>query len=182
MSKRISFPLICRWLTSTSAGSIPAGRVRKLGSPHEEPSHRGNNGIRLKGEWDDGMAQSYLFEKKILVAEASSGQPYSLKPERVLRNVKFSFQEIFELGDGNDEELIPILSILTMLANAPSATCEGLTLYGKDGEVKGTITRKRTVSTMEYSVSFTGFRGLSRGYFNFYDALEYKDQKGGKRG
>jgi hypothetical protein len=103
-----------------------------------------------------------------------------LRPQWVLRNVKVSFQEIFQLSARDDEKLIPILSYMEMLSNAPSATFEGLTLYGKEGEVKGTITRKYTVSTMDYPVTWANAGVLRRGYFVFVDALEYKDPKSGK--
>jgi hypothetical protein len=146
----------------------------------EPPTYRGDNGIRLKWEWYDGMSRSYLFEKLTLVEEVSTGQPHLLRPQWALRNIKVSFQDIFQLGDPDGDKLIPSLSYPGMLSNAPSATFEGLTLYGKDGEVKGTITRKYTVSTMEYPVTWANAGVLRRGYFIFLDALEYIDQKSGK--
>jgi hypothetical protein len=174
------------------AGQASKDQAPALGDPQQykrtmlermrraEPTYRGDNDMRLKWEWYDGMSRSYLFEKNAIVEEASTGQPHMLRPQWVLRNVKVSFQEIFQLSARDDEKLIPILSYMEMLSNAPSATFEGLTLYGKEGEVKGTITRKYTVSTMDYPVTWANAGVLRRGYFVFVDALEYKDPKSGK--
>jgi hypothetical protein len=140
---------------------ISAAQLPSIGDPEqlkqtllermkrEPPTYRGDNNIRLKWEWYNGVAASYLFEKGNLVQEASAGQPNVLRPQWVFRNVKVTFQEIFRLTSQDDEKLVPILSYYTILSNSPSSTFEGLPLYGKDGEPKGTITRKYTVSTSD---------------------------------
>jgi hypothetical protein len=146
----------------------------------EPPTYRGDNNLRLKWEWYDGMARSYLFEKNILVQEVSAGQPNLLRPQWVFRNIKVTFQDIFQLTSQDDDKLVPILSYYTMLASSPSATFEGLSLYGKDGELKGAITRKYIVSTADYPTSWFNAGSAGRSRFSFVDALEYKDPKTGK--
>ena len=93
----------------------------------EQPTYRGN-GRRVKWEWWDGISRSYLFEKRAVLEEVETGQPYWLKTRWVLRNVKVSFQDIYRLGHGDDDKLVPILSYQAILRNAPSSTFEGLTL------------------------------------------------------
>lgn len=153
----------------------------------EAPTYRGPNGLRLKWEWWDGTSRSYLFEKNVVVQEASARHPNSLRPEWVLRDVKVSFQEIYRLNERDDDKLAPILSHLDMLDRAPSSTFEGLTLYGKDGEVKGTVTRKYIVSEVDYPTTLgqrmgAGLAGVPLLFRHFYflSALEIKDPKTGK--
>jgi len=173
-------------------GHISAAQLPSIGDPEqlkqtllermkrEPPTYRGDNSIRLKWEWYDGLSRSYLFEKNNLVQEASAGQPNILRPQWVFRNVTVTFQDIFRLASQDDHRLIPVLSHYTMLANSPSSTFEGLSLYGKDGELKGTITRKYIVSTSDYPTTWTNAGALARSRFAFVDALEYKDSKTGK--
>ena len=158
----------------------------------KRPMYRGDNGARLKWEWWDGVSRSYFFEKNALVRAISTGHPSVLRPQWVLRNVKVSFQEIYGLDDGDDDKLVPILSHLSVVHSAPSSTFEGLTLYGKNGEAKGTISRKYTVSTKDYPSTYVSRMAASLerheeesgdnvpGYFDFVSALEYKDSKNGK--
>jgi hypothetical protein len=173
-------------------GRIRAAQLQGIGDPEqlkktllermkrEPPTYRGDNNLRLKWEWYDGVSRSYLFEKNTLVQEVSAGQPNLLRPQWVFRNIKVTFQDIFQLTSQDDDKLIPILSYYTMLANSPSATFEGLSLYGKDGELKGAITRKYIVSTADYPTSWVNAGSAGRSRFSFVDALEYKDPKTGK--
>jgi len=145
----------------------------------EPPSYRGDNNARIKWEWYDGTARSYLFEKSQLIQEMSADSPHLLRADWVFRDVKVTFQEVFQLESKDDEKLLPILSYYAMLEHAPSSSFEGLTLFGKDGEIKGVITRKYVVATTDYPTTFVNV-GLPRHPFNFVDALELKDPKTGK--
>jgi hypothetical protein len=173
-------------------GRISAAQLPSIGDPEqlkhtllermkrEPPTYRGDNNIRLKWEWYDGVFRSYLFEKNNLVQEVSAAQPNLLRPQWVSRNVKVTFQDIFQLTSEADDKLVPILAYYTMLSNSPSSTYEGLTLYGKDGELKGAITRKYTVSTSDYPRTWANAGVLPRNLYTFVDALEYNDPKTGK--
>jgi hypothetical protein len=73
------------------------------------PTYR-DNGARLKWEWYDGTARSYLFEKRAIVEEISAGQGSLLRSDYVFQGIKVTFQEIFRLTDADDDKLVPILS------------------------------------------------------------------------
>jgi hypothetical protein len=139
------------------------------------PTYRGDTPQRLKWEWYDGMCRSYEFEKKLLVEELSAQLGYLLREEYVFRNVKVTYQEIFQLTDKDDDKLVPVLSYSGCYAHARENVFEGLTLLGKQGESKGTITRSYVASTMEA----TPPGGAYRSHFSFITAVEYKDQKSG---
>src|SRR5437867_9452160 len=105
-----------------SRGRISAAQVPSVGDPQqlkqtllermkrEPPTYRGDNNIRLKWEWYDGVFRSYLFEKNNLVQEVSAGQPNLLRPQWVFRNVKVTFQDIFRLTSQDEDKLVPILA------------------------------------------------------------------------
>jgi hypothetical protein len=120
-----------------------------------------------------------LFEKSQLVQEVSVGQPNLLRAQWVFRDVKVTFQDLYQLPSQADDKLVPILSYYTILSNAPSSSFEGVSLYGKDGELKGVVTRKYTVSTSDYPTTWANAGAMSRSRFTFIDALEYKDAKTG---
>ena len=184
-------------MVATVAPMAPRGRVSaaqgpSLGDPvrlmqtvlermtREPPTYRGDGDIRLKWEWWDGISRSYLFEKNQSVQEASVGQPNLLRPQWVFREIKVTFQDIYRLPPQADAKLVPILSFYVMLSNAPSSSFEGLSLYGKDGELKGVITRKYTVSTSDYPTTWANAGTMPRSRFTLVDALEFKDAKTGK--
>jgi hypothetical protein len=146
----------------------------------EPPAYRGDGGTRLKWEWWDGIWRSYLFEKHQLLEEVTAGLPNEPRDEWVYRNVKVTFQDVFRMPPQSDDKLAPILSYYVLLNQAPSATFEGLALYGKDGELKGTITRKYTVSTADYPMTWSNAGTMARSRYLFVEALEYKDAKSGK--
>jgi hypothetical protein len=137
------------------------------------PTYRGDNNARLKWEWYEGIARSYRYEKGAIVEEVSANQGSLLRTDYVFRGVKVTFQEIFQLTDKDDDKLIPILAHYSLLRTARQNVFEGLTLLGKQGEVKGPITRKYIASARD-----AGYVGGA--YFDFYYVLEYKDQKSGK--
>lgn len=146
----------------------------------EPPAYRGDAGGRLKWEWWDGISRSYLFEKHQLLEEVTAGLPNEPRDEWVYRNVKVTFQDIFRMPPQSDDKLVPILSYYALLDRAPSASFEGLALYGKDGELKGTVTRKYTVSTADYPMTWSNAGTMPRSRYLFVEALEYKDAKSGK--
>jgi hypothetical protein len=84
--------------------------------------------IRIKWEWYDSVVGSYLYERRNLIEELSEGEKF--------------LQDLFNLGPDDDDKLLPFLSHYSILASAPAATFEGLMLNGKQGEVKGAVTRK----------------------------------------
>ena len=95
--------------------------------------------------------------------------------------MKTTFQEVFALPADDDDKLLPILSHAGLLAAAPSAAFEGLTLYGKDGELKGVVARKYLASEADVPLSLTeriGRGNVPRSRYVFVDVLEYKNQKG----
>lgn len=136
------------------------------------PTYRGDNNARLKWEWYDGIARSYLYEKSAIIEEVSANQGSLLRTDYVFRGVKVTFQEIFKLTDKDDDKLVPILAHWSLLKNARQNVFEGLTLLGKHGEDKGPITRKYIASARD--------AGIVGGHFDFYYVLEYKDWKSGK--
>ena len=126
---------------------------------------------RVKWEWYDSVVGSYQFEKNNLLAELSAGEKFLLRPQWVFNTMKMTFQELFDLSPEDDDKLLPILSHDGLLTSAPSATFEGLTLYGKQGELKGPVTRK-------YWAPVYLTVGFSRRVIRFEPALEYKNEKG----
>jgi len=137
------------------------------------PTYRGDNNARLKWEWYDGIVRSYLYEKSAIIEEVSADQGSLLRADYVFRGVKVTFQEIFKLTDKDDDKLVPILAHWGLLKNARQNVFEGLTLLGKQGEVKGPITRKYIASYKDAGLRYGG-------YFDFLYVLEYKDQTSGK--
>lgn len=125
---------------------------------------------RIRWEWVDDVVNRYLFEKRVLLIEKSVQEKYALRSRWVLKNMKVTFQELFDLGSENDDKLLPILSHRELLFMVPAATFEGLTLRGKKGEVKGIVKRKfrRWENEVEATVRFIGY----------IDRLEYEDEKG----
>jgi hypothetical protein len=118
---------------------------------------------RLKWEWWDKVFNSYVYEKGALLAEISAGEKYELRDRWVYKDMKVTFQDLFQLGAEHDDKLVPIISHAGLLDSAPTATFEGLTLLGKKGEVKGPFERK-------YKVKMVGGWLATR--------LEYRDKKG----
>jgi hypothetical protein len=120
--------------------------------------------IRIRWEWYDTVVRNYIFEKRILLRELSANEKHSLRPEWVYKDMKVTFEELFQLGPEDDDKLLPILSHQSLLDMVPKASLEGLTLLGKQGELKGEILRKYKVRTI---------------YFDIYtNRLEYKNSSG----
>lgn len=137
-----------------------------LGRMKREPAtFRGDKPgeIRVKWEWYGQVVRNYLYEKQALLTEIEGGEQYEVRPRWVYKDMKVTFEELFQLGAGNDDKLIPILASDALLDLAPRTSLEGLTLLGKQGEVKGTIARKY----ME--------KGL---YGTTWTKLDYRDKDG----
>ena len=134
----------------------------------EEVSYRGQKPgqIRIRWEWYDKVFNNYLYEKTALLRELSANEKYALRARWAYKDMKLTFQELFDLGPEDDDKLLPILSHEGLIAMAPSATFEGLTLLGKHAEVKGIVVRKYK----ERVSSLLG--GL------FIGRLEYENDKG----
>lgn len=125
--------------------------------------------IRIKWEWYDKVVTNYIYEKQALFRELSAGEKYDLRVLWVYKNMKVTFQELFQLGPEDDDKLLPLLSHQLVLDMAPISSFEGLILLGKHGENKGPIVRK-------YKQKFLALFGLSIGLFN--ERLEYKESGG----
>ena len=139
----------------------------------EKVTYRGDKPgeIRIGWEWWDRIAGNYIFEKQYLLAELDRDEKYELRPRWVFKDMKVTFQDLFQLGPEDDDKLAPIVSHAGLIGMAPRASFEGLTLLGKHGEVKGVITRKYSIRSWQT----IGAGLLTLGY---QDRLEYKDKNG----
>ena len=142
--------------------------------------------MRTRWEWYDKIVKSYTFEKTMLLRELSANEKYQLRPEWVYKGMKVTFQELFQLGQGDDDKLLPILSHQGLLNMIPKASLEGLTLLGKQGEVKGPFTRKYKAPSIylnnvyETKIEYRASNGsLATAWGMSYDAftLRWKDIK-----
>ena len=122
--------------------------------------------VRVKWEWWDKVFNRYVFEKNALLRELSADEKYTVRELWAFRNMKATFQEVFQLGSQDDDKLIPIISHQGLLSMVSAASFSGLTLLGKHGEVKGPFKRKYK----SRSVSLYGVWINSR--------LEYMNDKG----
>jgi hypothetical protein len=98
--------------------------------------------VRVKWEWWDRVFNRYVYEKSALLREISADEKYVVRELWAYRNMKVTFQEVFQLAATDDDKLVPIISHQGLLAMTPAASFEGLTLLGKHGEVKGPFKRK----------------------------------------
>lgn len=133
----------------------------------EEPKFReAGNTRRLRWEWYDKVVSDYFHEKLFLIVEQSQGEKYVLRPAWVFQDMKMTFGEAIGLGEEYDDVLMPVVAHLGAVRAAPNETFAGLTLYGKKGEIKGTITRK--------------YKTLI-GYDFYATRIEYEDRKGKRK-
>ena len=124
--------------------------------------------IRIHYNWYNKVANGFVFEKNVLLQENSVNEKFVVREGWFYQDMKITFQELFQLSAENDDKLLPILSDWFVLENAPSSTFEGLSLRGRHGEVKGTITRKLKLISYLYGLRF------------FTEWLEYKDVSNSK--
>ncbi len=112
----------------------------------EKPIYRGTKPgeVRFRWEWYNRMVGNYIYERSaLLIVEAYRvNAPHDLRPGYMYRDMTVTFEEIFGALDGDDDKLVPILSHRDFLGLIPNSSLVGLTLRGKQGEVKGVVTRK----------------------------------------
>lgn len=169
----LSLSLVCLPCLAPAAGDDVA-RVAKNRETilsrlkRDKVAYRGDKPgeMRVKWEWWDRVVGNYLHEKRALLRELSAGEKYELREGWVYKDMKVTFQELFALGPEDDDKLVPIISHAALLAMAPRATFEGMTLLGKQGEAKGPTTRKFKERVASQFGSILA------------DRLEYKDVKG----
>ena len=75
----------------------------------EQVEYRGSMpGLRLKSEWVDQVVRDYAHQKLVLAAELSVGEKYALSNRWIFKDMKVTFQELFNLKDEDDEKLLPL--------------------------------------------------------------------------
>lgn len=113
----------------------------------DKPAYRGDApGLRLKSEWVDDVADNYIFQRVVLLNELSVGEKHPLRATWAFKDMKVTFQEIFNLGPEDDEKLFPLSHGNDLLGLTPASSFNGLTLLGKGAEVKGPYTVKVVVN------------------------------------
>ena len=112
----------------------------------DKVEYRGDgSGLRVKSEWVDKVTSEYYYQKQLLIAEVSLSEKYALRSTWVLKDMKVTFQEIFNLGPEDDEKLFPLSYASGLLYSVPAYSWEGLTFLGKNGEVKGPFKRRISI-------------------------------------
>lgn len=113
----------------------------------EKVEYRGlGSGLRFKSEWVDKVVRDYAHQKVVLSAELSVGEKYALNARWIFKDMKVTFQELFNLGPEEDEKLLPLSYGDELLNMMPGYALEGLTILGKGGEVKGPYKRSAVLS------------------------------------
>ena len=108
----------------------------------EKVEYRGDAaGLRFKSEWVDKIVRDYAHQKVVLAGELSAGEKYVLSDRWLFKDMKVTFQEVFNLGPEDDNKLLPLSYGDELLNIIPSYALEGLTILGKGGEVKGPYKR-----------------------------------------
>ncbi|HEY0171897.1 MAG TPA: hypothetical protein VGB98_12805 [Pyrinomonadaceae bacterium] len=113
----------------------------------EKVEYRGvGSGLRFKSEWVDKVVRDYAHQKLVLAAELSAGEKYALNNRWIFKDMKVTFQELFNLGPEDDEKLLPLSYGDELLNMMPGYALEGMTILGKGGEVKGPYKRSAALS------------------------------------
>lgn len=99
-------------------------------------------GQRVKWEWVDKVVSDYTYQKKLLAVEVSIGEKYEFRSTWVFKDMKVTFQDIFNLGPEDDDKLFPLSYSSDLIDLVPAYSWEGLTFLGKGGEVKGPFKRR----------------------------------------
>lgn len=127
--------------------------------------------IRIRWEWHNQVVNNYVYQKRLLLNELSANDKYEVRPIWAFKDMKVTYQEVFQLGAEDEDKLLPILAHYASAEMAPQSSFEGLTILGKQGEVKGPFIRK--YKSRQY---------VSTGYLLYYiglaDRLEYKSREG----
>lgn len=146
----------------------------------EKVEYRGaGTGFRIKSEWVDKVMSEYFYQKQLLLAEASLSEKYSLRSTWVLKDMKVTFQDVFNVGPEDDEKLFPLSYVSGVLQIVPSYSWEGLTFLGKNGEVKGPFKRKIAIDAIIYPLYLNndGKEKLTLGVARDAYTLKWKDIK-----
>ncbi len=149
----------------TDAERVAKNKQTVLSRVEREPvTFRGDKPgqMRVKWEWYDKVVGNYLYEKQALVTELSAGEKFELRPRWIYKDMGMTFQDILALGPEHDDKLLPILSHAGVLQAMPAASMVGVTLLGKQGEVKGPCIRKYK----------------RRDAYGTHEQLEYRDKDG----
>jgi hypothetical protein len=114
----------------------------------DKVEYRGEgSSLRVKSEWVDKVMSEYHYQKHLLIAEVSLSEKYMLRSTWVLKDMKVTFQEIFNLGPEDDEKLFPLSYTSGLLDFVPAYAWTGVTFLGKQGEVKGPFKRRIAIGT-----------------------------------
>jgi hypothetical protein len=146
----------------------------------DKAEYRGDGtGLRIKSEWVDKMMNEYFYQKQLLLAEASLSEKYALRSNWVLKDMKVTFQEIFNLGPEDDEKLFPLSYASGLLYVVPSYSWSGLTFLGKNGEVKGQFKRRIAIDAGIFPLYLNneGKEKLTVGIARDAYTLKWKDIK-----
>lgn len=135
----------------------------------DKVEYRGDPGkVRIKWEWANQVLANYVYQKSVAYREASAGEKYELRQLWVFKNMKVTFQEVFNLGAEDDDKLFPLSYRTDLLSLTPNATFDGLTLLGKNGEVKGPFKTRIVINSF-----------LSAYYFTYIGSiLQYTSKEG----
>ncbi len=146
----------------------------------DKVEYRGaGSGLRVKSEWVDKVMSEYHYQKHILLAEVSVSEKYALRSTWVLKDMKVTFQEIFNLAPEDDEKLFPLSYASGLLDFVPAYSWEGLTFLGKNGEVKGPFKRRIAIGSGLYPLYLNsdGKEKLTLGIARDAYTLKWKDIK-----
>jgi hypothetical protein len=109
--------------------------------------YRGDGlGQRVKSEWVDKVVRDYTHQKLLLAGELSMGERYELSPRWIFKDMKVTFQELFNLSAEDDDKLLPLSYGDELLNLIPGYAFEGVTILGKGGEVKGPYKRSAAIA------------------------------------
>ena len=121
----------------------------------------------------------YGYQKQILLGEASLNEKYALRASWVLKDMKVTFQEIFNLSPEDDEKLFPLSYASGLLYYVPAYSWAGLTFLGKNGEVKGPFKRRIAIDAGIFPLYLNndGKEKLTIGVARDAYTLKWKDIK-----
>lgn len=142
--------------------------------------YRGDGaGQRVKSEWVDKVVRDYTHQKLVLAGELSAGERYELSHRWIFKDMKVTFQELFNLSAEDDEKLLPLSYGDDLLNLIPSYAFEGVTILGKGGEVKGPYKRSAAIagpSLMLANVQHPRFLRSAPLIFPLYATREGKEK------
>ncbi len=146
----------------------------------EKVEYRGDgSGLRVKSEWVDKVMSEYHYQKHLLIAEVSVSEKYAFRSTWVFKDMKVTFQEIFNLGPEDDDKLFPLSYASGLLDYVPAYSWTGLTFLGKNSEVKGPFKRRIAIGAALYPLyqNNEGKERLAIGIARDAYTLKWKDIK-----